>query len=202
MINNLELKLKGNIPVTREDLFELVSSWGRYDLVLTNDKIRTNSCKPKECYDLSNLDVSQIENLSYIFRESMFNGDLSKWNVSNCKDMRLMFSYSDFNNDSIKFWDISNVINLDLLFYENNFDKDLSYWNFDNVIFCEYVVFLNNEFKNKYNNGKEIPCESKEFKEWFEKNREKIRNLNTSKNEVLNFFSFDKDLEKGILYDK
>ena len=37
-----------------------------------------------------------------------FNGDISKWNVSNVKDMNCMFAYSKFNGD-ISNWDVSNV---------------------------------------------------------------------------------------------
>ena len=59
MIENLELKLEGKIHVTREELFELVSSWGRKDSFMTFDDIIVVKCKKNECYDLSNLDVSK-----------------------------------------------------------------------------------------------------------------------------------------------
>lgn len=57
MIINLELKLNGELPVTREELLELVSSWGRTDTFYTIDSIRLEQSKPKECYPLDNLDA-------------------------------------------------------------------------------------------------------------------------------------------------
>ena len=34
-----------------------------------------------------------------LFSEKDFNGDISKWNVSNVNDMRFMFEQSSFNGD-------------------------------------------------------------------------------------------------------
>ena len=50
MIENIKKKLDGKIPVTREDLIELVSSWGRKRYVFTRDKINIERCEPKEKY--------------------------------------------------------------------------------------------------------------------------------------------------------
>ncbi len=147
MIANLESKLKGELPVTKEELLELVSSWGRngsYPELFY-------SCKKKECYPLENLDISQIDDLSFVFSESNYNGDLSKWNVSNCKNMERMFDCSIFNNDSIKYWDISNVKKTYYMFYNSKFEKDISLWNFSEDSNCDNIFVYNENFKNKYN---------------------------------------------------
>ena len=81
-------------------------------------------CKPKACYPLENLDVSQIEDLSFIFRYSFYNGDLSKWNVSNSKTFSNMFARSDFNNNSLQNWNTSNVTNMHSMFYKSKFNGD------------------------------------------------------------------------------
>ena len=41
--------------------------------------------------DLNDIDVSLIEDMSYLFSRSNFNGDISKWNTSKVKNMELMF---------------------------------------------------------------------------------------------------------------
>ena len=41
--------------------------------------------------DLNDIDVSLIKDMSYLFDYSKFNGDISKWNVSNVIDMTGMF---------------------------------------------------------------------------------------------------------------
>ena len=43
-----------------------------------------------------------------MFYKSEFNGDISKWNVSNVTNMRNMFDRSKFNSD-ISDWNVANV---------------------------------------------------------------------------------------------
>jgi hypothetical protein len=75
-IDNLEEKLSGEIPVTREELLALVSSWGRlesFNTKASNDQtLRIGKCDSKECYDLSKLDVSQITDMENLFTFSLF----------------------------------------------------------------------------------------------------------------------------------
>ena len=54
--------------------------------------------------------------MSYLFSGSKFNGDISEWDVSNVDNMRGMFLDSKFNGDISK-WNTGNV-KLKLLCFE------------------------------------------------------------------------------------
>ena len=49
----------------------------------------------------------------------------------------------------------------------------------------------NNNFTNKYNNENIIPNDTKDFLKWFEENREKMKEIYLSKDQILDFFDFE-----------
>jgi len=83
--------------------------------------------------DISQWDVSNVENMDKMFfYNAMFNGDISQWNVSNVKTMSGMFCDSEFNGDLSR-WNVSNVTNMQSMFCESEFNGDLSRWNVSKV---------------------------------------------------------------------
>ena len=84
-------------------------------------------------FDISDWDVSNVENMYGMFWESAFYGDISEWDVSNVRDMSYMFFWSKFDGD-ISNWDVSKVENMERMFaHAARFNCNLSKWNTKHV---------------------------------------------------------------------
>ena len=147
----------------------------------------------------------------------LHNGDISKWDVSNVTSMKEMFAYAIKFNKDISNWDTSNVTNMSCMFFDTKeFNQDISNWNISNVIniegmLCYAIKFAQNigkwdlsnikeaifmldnteAFENKYNEGNTLPSYINDIKEWFNNNRDKMREIEIKEkysNEIENFF--------------
>lgn len=97
--------------------------------------------------DLNDIDVSELRILSRVFYDRKgffhnFNGDVSKWDVSNAEFMTEMFYGCDKFNCDLSEWDTSNVMNMSLMFascdmFEGN---GIENWNVSKVenMFCMF----------------------------------------------------------------
>ena len=100
--------------------------------------------------DLNDIDVSLIEDMSWLFYNSKFNGDISNWDVSNVKKMEHMFAYSYFTGDISK-WDVRNVNDMREMFMNSKFNSDLSKWNVSKVK-SMYKLFIFSVFDQDISN--------------------------------------------------
>ena len=209
IIENLEKKLNGELPVTREELKELIKSWGE---IYIDDKSVINVGM---CYDLSRLDVSEITDMSSLFNNSPFDGDISSWNTSNVTDMSYMFYNTRLFNQELNFdtskvtnmknmfhgankfnqpviFDTSNVTTMRRMFsYARSFNQPI---NFDTskVTNMEWMFNDAKAFLDRYNKGETLLDYTDKIKEWLNDNRDRMNEIDIKENhgeEIDDFFS-------------
>ena len=102
--------------------------------------------------DISKWDVSNARSMYKMFYNTQFNGDISKWDVGKVEDMSSMFSFSIFNGDISK-WNVSNVEDMIRMFAYSDFNKDISIWKINskcNIKDMFYGCPIKDEYKPKY----------------------------------------------------
>ena len=127
-------KLRKYITVEESGLYDLKPANKKELEKLIDQRIKEQG---PNC-DLNDIDVREIKDMSSLFYNSEFNGDISLWNVSNVMFMDSMFEGSEFNGDLSK-WDVSNVKDMHSMFYNSSFDGDISKWNVRRVKDMDYM---------------------------------------------------------------
>ena len=143
-----------NQPVADEKIKQLNNFNAIYKVTDKNDlrAIINYYSKYHKNDSLNWLDVSEITNMQNLFKGTdetycKYNGDISKWNVSNVRNMSGMFMYSYFDND-ISQWDVSHVTDMSYMFCRSKFKQDISQWDVSRVINMDEMFF-----KSLYFNG-------------------------------------------------
>jgi surface protein len=83
---------------------------------------------------IGNWDVSNVKDMSQMFKRSNFNHPIGKWEVSNVMDMREMFRSADSFNQPIGEWEVSNVMDMREMFRSaDSFNQPIGDWKVSNV---------------------------------------------------------------------
>lgn len=136
--NKKELKEISVMSSASNRLFEVIDKDELKDII-------RYVCTIDEKANLNWISVSNLSSFSFLFSESVFNGDISEWNVSNITDMHSTFRDSKFNGNISK-WDVSNVENMESMFENSQFNQDISKWNIN--------ILDKDKIRNAFNNCK------------------------------------------------
>jgi len=97
--------------------------------------------------DISSWDVSSVTNMSYMFSEAIaFNQDISAWDVSSVTDMEAMFYGTTNFNQDLGSWDVNSVINMAGMFEESSFNQDISIWDVSSVTDMNFMFAIQSSF--------------------------------------------------------
>lgn len=119
-VNKLDVYKPKYFPESNEELRKLVE-----------DRIK----KEGRNVDLNDIDTSKITDMTGIFKDLSFNGNISNWNVSNVTNMSRMF-YNNKKLISIDLskWDVSKVENIAFMFKNCSSLSKIQLPKFNNVI--------------------------------------------------------------------
>ena len=139
-------------PKTKEELVEIIKA------EVEKDGWKCN---------FNHIDVSKITDMSYLFSSNRFygynldkfNGDISRWNVSNVEDMRCMFLDAESFNQPIGDWDVSKVTTMESMFDGAYlFNQPIGDWDISNVTDMRWMFFEAYSFNQDLSKWKLKPC--------------------------------------------
>ena len=113
---------------------------------------------------LNNWDMSNAEDISYMFCGSNFNGYIDKWNTENIVLSRYTFNDSAFEGmgDDMKNWNVEKLEETTGMFSNSKFTANISEWKLTSIKFmekmfynCHYITGDLNKW-NKYIKAEEV----------------------------------------------
>jgi len=107
-------------------------------MIVVNHKNELRDIILEKKIPLDEVDVSKLTDLSYIFKniDSVL-GCFSYWDVSNCENMSFLFEFSKVNCD-INYWNVSNVKYMKGIFRFSKINSALDLWDIRNVVDFNY----------------------------------------------------------------
>ena len=113
LVINKNIKLHTEYPKTKEELRDILAK----------------RLKENKNADLNDIDVSEIDDMSYLFcKLDPHNIDISEWDVSNVKYMYCMFAGCQNFNSDLSNWDVRNVEDMQYMFDGCDSLKNIPDW--------------------------------------------------------------------------
>mgnify|MGYP000038182321 CR=1 FL=1 len=107
-------------------------------LVVDNDLLYQMITDENDITKVVTSNVTYMRGMFYTLTNSVFNQDISSWDVSNVTDMIGVFHRANSFNQDISSWDVSNVQKMSDMFNTAKvFNQDISSWDVSNVTDCE-----------------------------------------------------------------
>lgn len=112
--------------------------------------------------DISSWNVSiGGDNMRDMFRQTSFNQNINSWNVSGVTDMKSMFQQTPFNQP-LSGWNVSNVTIMDNMFNSSTFNQNIGGWNVSGVtsmsgMLIDATSFTTTNLDNIYNGWSALP---------------------------------------------
>ena len=113
-------------------------------------------------HDISGWNVSiGGNNMREMFQLSSFNQNIGGWNVSGVTDMKSMFQQTPFNQP-LSGWNVSNVTIMASMFNSSTFNQNIGMWNVSNVtdmsgMLTDASSFTTTNLNNIYNGWSALP---------------------------------------------
>ena len=97
--------------------------------------------------------TSDVSDMTNLFKDTNFNGDIASWDVSNVVNMDLMFAAASNFNQPLNNWNVGRVTIMKSMFDSaTNFNQPLNTWNVGQVTTMDYMFFLATDFNQPLNN--------------------------------------------------
>ena len=114
----------------------------------------------------------------------------------------MFFSAKKFNQD-INNRNVSKVTSMDFMFEKAiNFDKNISKWNFNNIKSCYGMFFKTVAFLDKYHHGYNFGHQTEDIKDWFNKNRDKMNEIDIKEKHGEEVDSFFNKIQTNSIQEK
>lgn len=200
--NHLKKILEGEIPITKRELKDLITLYGRnFHIHLQNidyEIVFDYSLPTIHKYDLYKLDLSNIEDFEDVFNASLYDGDITKLNFNNLHDLTGIFEGFKFFdkkfNDSkgnlpyihqdVKDWLKTNEPQIQLIVLNDKI-------NHNSELLEEFLS--NNNIDRESHLGQEIVMAYLKVNDKLEKEKEEIRKRNDLYVNVLIADMYDRD---------